>query len=243
MMITTCMVMAVDVLLLYASGQIVGIRSGPFRILAGALIGGMMAGLSLIPCFGRCSHILWRILGLIITSLVTFGFCRPFLPATLLFLLLHLSVGNLTGSRNEMFSTLLGAAGMVLACILVKNRSQLVDVSLTYEGRTSHFAALRDTGNELRDPVTGEKVLVVSEIVARELTGLTIPELEDPVKSITMLPGLRLIPYQTVGNSGFLLALRITDARIGNRQGSVLVAFSPRKLGHNYQGLTGGMLG
>ena len=104
-----------------------------------------------------------------------------------------------------------------------------------------HFTALLDTGNELRDPVTGEGILVVSQSIARQLTGIPPAALTNPVESITMLPGLRLIPYKTVGNSGFLLAMRIADARIGSREGSVVVAFSPQNLGRNYQGLTGGM--
>lgn len=243
MLIAVCMVIVVDILLLSVSGQMLGLRPGWIRILLGALAGSVIAVSGLIPALGFCSHILWRICGLVISVLLTFGFHGPIIQAILLFLLLHLSLGNLTGSGNEMTSSLLGAAGIALVCTLVKKRGQLVDVSLTYRGKTLHFTALRDTGNELRDPVTGEGVLVVSETIARTLTGLPGEALADPVQSIALLPGLRLIPYKTVGNAGFLLAMRIADARIGDRKGSVIVAFSPHNLGRNYQGLTGGMLG
>ena len=243
MLIAVCMVITVDILLLFASGQMAGICPGWMRILLGALTDSVLTTISLLLVPGFCNHMLWRICVLIITAFVTYGFRKPLFRVAILFTLLQLSLGNLTGSGKEMLSAILGAAGIALACTLTKSRSRLVDVYLNYRGKTLQFAALRDTGNELRDPLTGERVLVVSESVARELTGLPVAALADPVNSITMLPGLRLIPYQTVGNGGFLLALRITDAKVGNRKGSVIVAFSPGKLGRNYQGLTGGTAG
>ena len=102
------------------------------------------------------------------------------------------------------------------------------------------LTALRDTGNSLRDPITGKPVLIVGADIAEKLTGLSPAALRDPVRTMGSLPGLRLIPYRTVGNTGFLLALRIPSVKIGNRQGSALVAFSPHILGSGYQALTGG---
>lgn len=243
MLIAISMMMVVDILLLFASGRMLGLQLHPLRILSGSVVGGGLTLLAYLSGMEIMSHFLWYMLMLVITALTAIGIRCDRVPGVVLFLLLHLSLGNMTDSGNEMLSTILGAAGITLACILVRKRSCFVDVMLTYGGKTLCFAALRDTGNELRDPVTGESVLVVSQSIAEELTGLTIPELADPVSSITMLPGLRLIPYQTVANSGLLLGLRVADARIGNRQGSVLVALSPKNLGRNYQGLTGGMLG
>jgi len=109
-------------------------------------------------------------------------------------------------------------------------------------GQTLHLTALRDTGNTLRDPITGKGILVVDAQTAAKLTGLEPAALCDPVSTISKFPGLRLIPYRTVGGTGFLLALQVRDAKIGNRQGSILVALSPNCLGNHYQALTGGTL-
>ena len=79
-------------------------------------------------------------------------------------------------------------------------------------------------------------------MASEKLTGLEREMLRDPVSAMEKLPGLRLIPYKTVGNSGFLLALLITEAKIGNQQGSAIVAFSPQNFGSKYQALTGGSL-
>ena len=137
---------------------------------------------------------------------------------------------------------LLGAAGIGFACTAVGRNRNLVPVELTYGSKTLRIKALRDTGNTLRDPITGKQVLIVGSDVAQKLTGLTVSMLNDPVGSVQALPGLRLIPYQTVGNTGFLLALKLNDVRIGDRQGSALIAFSPCLLGKHYQALTGGTI-
>jgi len=116
-------------------------------------------------------------------------------------------------------------------------------VELSYGDKRVQLTALRDTGNTLRDPVTGRQVLVVDASTAGKLTGLSVQQLKKPVESVTALPGLRLIPYRAVGQAGgLLLALKIPQAKIGSWQGSALVAFAPEGLGSDgtYQALTGG---
>ena len=79
--------------------------------------------------------------------------------------------------------------------------------------------------------------------MARELTGLTKQQLRKPVDALGTIPGLRLIPYRTVDQSGrFLLALQLKHTKIGKRTGSALVAFAPEVLDGNgkYQALIGG---
>ena len=124
---------------------------------------------------------------------------------------------------------------------------EYVPVTLSYQGRTASFTALRDTGNTLHDPITGEPVLVVSGQIGEALTGLTQRELASPLETLAArpLPGLRLIPYHAVGNpGGLLLAMRFPGAMVGKKQQNVLVAFAAEGLGHTgmYQALTGGAL-
>ena len=104
--------------------------------------------------------------------------------------------------------------------------------------------ALRDTGNTLRDPVTGERVLVLSAEVAWDLLGLTRQQLEAPLETLGQVPGLRLIPYRAVGReSGMLLGKVLDDVTIGTWRGKALAAFDPGGLGGQtmYQALTGGV--
>ena len=117
-----------------------------------------------------------------------------------------------------------------------------VPIELNYMGKLLRLTALQDTGNTLRDPITGRSVLVVGADAAHQLTGLTKEQLQNPVETMGAIPGLQLIPYSSVASRGFLLALRLQNVRIGKWQGSSLVAFAPEGLGSEgaYQALTGG---
>ena len=78
------------------------------------------------------------------------------------------------------------------------------------------------------------------------MTGLTFQQLQHPMETLMLhpVPGLRLIPYRSVGNAGgFLLAKRFADVTIGDKKQSAMVAFAAEGLGKGeiYQALTGGM--
>ena len=155
-------------------------------------------------------------------------------------MILHVSLGSIT-ENGITLSVLLGAAGIGLACLLLSNRQNLIPVELCYGEKTWQLTALRDTGHSLRDPISGKQVLIIGADTAQQLTGLSPQKLRDPVGTMQTTPGLRLIPYQTVGNTGFLLAIYVPQAKIGNRQGSAVVALSPNVFGNRYQALTGGI--
>ena len=233
------MVFVVDILLLCATGQFLDRCAHPIRILLGALIETAFAWLSIIPGFSFLHHILWRLCALGITSMVTFGFS---IRNGILFSLLHLSLGSISGGGREVSSMLVGAAGIVFACMVIGKEKKLIPVELSYGGKTITLTALKDTGNTLRDPITGKQVLIIDADAAQTLTGLSETALCAPVETMGRLPGLRLIPYQTVGNTGFLLALPIQNVKIGNQRSNTLVALSPRIFNQPYQALTGGNL-
>lgn len=237
MIIVMLMVFVVHILLLSATGRFMDGQSQPIRILLGALTGTVFAVLSILPGFHFLHHILWQLCALAVTALIAFGFC---VRKMILFSLLHLSLGSVTGSQKEGVSMLLGALGITFACMVIGKGKHYIPVELSYGGRTIALTALRDTGNTLRDPITGKQVLIISADTAQKLTGLSASALRDPVGTMGMLPGLRLIPYQTVGNAGFLLALPMQNVKIGKRRGSTLVAFSPQIFDSRYQALTGG---
>lgn len=241
MVVVVMMVVVVDLLLLYATCRLLGYRTCLCRFAVAAMLSGIFAGLSMVagyPFLGRfsCQLGLYLLIGAI-----AFGFSKKTVQQTILFTLLRLSIGGVAGRENLM-SMLLGAAGIGFACLAIGRGHRFIPVELRYGGKTLRITALYDTGHSLRDPVTGKGVLVVDAEVSRCLTGLAPLALQDPLSSILTVPGLRLIPYQSVGNSGFLLAMQIPDAKIGNRQTGVLVALSPNLLSNHYQALTGGFL-
>ena len=126
-----------------------------------------------------------------------------------------------------------GLAAVVLSGCGTHTGGDIVPVTLNLEGRAVPVRALRDTGNTLRDPVTGEWVLIADRSVCRQLLPAAPAETADPSEQLAELSWLyptlrfRLIPYRTVGvESGLLPAVRCGLEMKQKRQ-TVLVAFSP----------------
>ncbi len=132
-------------------------------------------------------------------------------------------------------------------CGVNKSEKDVVDVEIKYNEKLVKLRALKDTGNFLVDPLTGHSVILIGADAAKTLTGLDKDQISDPISAVSenIFPGLRLLPFRTIGKSnGMLLACKFKDVKIGNEQGSRLVAFVPNELTGNcrYQALTGGRI-
>lgn len=243
----------VDDLLLMGTNRLSGFPAAPGRCALAALLGGVYGGACLIPGFRFLGNLLWRLVSLGLMGMMAFGLSRSAFKRSGLFLLLSLALGGAAVSleRGTFPVLVLAAAGIWLLCCLAFGGTaggrEYVPVQLIWGERTASVLALRDTGNTLRDPITGEQVLVLSGDVARDLTGLTEQQLRSPLETLAQRPltGLRLIPYRAVGLSGgMLLGLRFDRVKIGSRETSAVVAFAPEGLGEGsmYQALTGGVI-
>lgn len=241
----------VDMLLLLGANRLCGYPPGWGRSALAAAVGGIYGGMCLLPGFYFLGNTLWRLVSLGIIAWIAYGFSKSALRRGIVFVLLSMALGGITlGIGDGGFWALVAAAAAVFLLCALGFREKLgsvsyVPVELSYGGRRMRLTALQDTGNALRDPVTGRPVLVVGAEIARQLTGLTQQQLRSPVEAMAdaPLPGLRLIPYRAVGQpAGLLLAMRLQEVRIGNWTGSSLVAFAPDGLSREgaYQALTGG---
>ena len=127
-----------------------------------------------------------------------------------------------------------GLAALVLAGSGTHTGGDLIAMTLQLNGRSVPLRALRDTGNVLRDPVTGQLVLVADgTALQRLLPDLDLEQCKDPAAALPDLaqryPSVRfrLVPYRTVGvERGMLLAMRC-QVRWKKKRGTVLVACSP----------------
>ena len=242
----------VDFLLLLGTNRLAGFPAGIWRCAGASVVGALYSGICFLPGFRFLGNLLWRCVSLCLMGGVAFGCNSAALKRGGIFLLLSMAMGGVALSlgRADMPSLML-CASICLLLSLVSFGGQIggkeyIPLRIVYEGRTASMIALKDTGNTLRDPVTGEQVLVISADIARRLTGLTPEQLRHPLETLPLrpVPGLRLIPYQSVGNAGgFLLAKRFDDVTIGNKKQSALVGFAAEGLGKGemYQALTGGM--
>lgn len=241
----------VDFLLLQGTNCLAGFPAGAGRAVAAAALGGIYGGVCLMPGFRFLGNTLWRLVSLGLMAAIAFGLDRSTLRRCVLFVLLSMALGGVAlGLGSGSFLSLLGAAAGVAGLCFVGFRGKAdgrryIPVELACGEKVVRLLALHDTGNTLRDPLTGAPVLVAGARIAGELAGLTAEDLNDPVRTVTKRPGLRLIPYRAVGmDHGMLLAMKVSRARVGNTEQSLLVAFDPAGLGQagEFEALIGGSL-
>lgn len=233
----------VDLCLVMGVNRLSGHPPGMGRAAAAAALGGGYAGACLLPGFAFLADGLWRMVSLGLMGWTAFGFSRSGWSRSILFVLLSMALGGIAMSLNTGGGGLpLCAGALALLCRMgLRCSGRKIPVAVTYAGRTAKILALYDTGNTLRDPITGEAVTVLSPEVG-ELLGIPAAILRDPAGA--MMPGIRLIPAQTVGGGGLLAAVRCDGVQIGGKRAGTLVAFAREKFGNGeYQALTGGVYG
>ena len=243
--------MVVDFLLLMGANTLAGFPADLKRTVAAATLGGIYGGMCLLPGFVFLGKLFWRCVFLGLMGLTAFGWNRGSLKRTGIFLLLSMSMAGVALLVDSDRAVMLAVSAVVvwLLCRISFGGSvggkEYVPVKIRYQNREIQVLALRDTGNSLKDPVTGQGVLILGAEAATKLTGLTRQQLASPLETMTkgVLPGLRLIPYTAVGRGGMLLAFAFEEVTIGQKKGRALVAFDPGGLGTEqmYQALTGGV--
>lgn len=242
----------VDFLLLLGTNRLSGFPSAGGRCALAAAFGAVYSGACLFPGFRFLGGTLWRLVSLGIMGTLAFGMNMGAVRRCGIFLILSMALGGiaLCYGKGQFAPVLLCTAVLWGLCRLGFGGSspgtEYVPITITHGGKQLRLLAIRDTGNTLRDPVTGEPVLVLSAEAAQKLTGFTLEQLRSPVETLARHPGsgLRLVPYKAVGSTGMLLAMRFENVTVGNRRQSAIAAFAAEEFGRGeaYQALTGGAI-
>ena len=242
---------AVDFLLLLGTNSLAGFPPGIRRNLWASALGAVYAAGCLLPGTDFLGNSFWRLVFLALRGAVAFGLGMDAWKRTGIFILLSMALGGMALGLNQrgIPALLLAAAGVWwLSRMAFGNRiggREYVEVTVREGERTASAVALRDTGNTLSDPITGEQVLILGPEAAKKLLGLEEAELLAPLEAMLSHPGkgYRLIPYRAVGRGGsMLLAKKFSQIQIGDVQRSGIVAFAPERIGvgQMYQALVGG---
>lgn len=270
---------AMDYLLCLVTARLAGIPLRRWRYALAALAGGAYAAASFLPGCGFLSAGPVKLAAGVLMALIAFGGEERLARLTLLLMGLScamagcvLALGLLAGSAvpsvNGIFYTdvdmkvlvIAAAAAEVVLTVVFRAsarhgmRGELLPVRLSVGGRTGELTALWDSGNTLREPGSGQPVLVTAPgaldaLLPREARRLLTPEaLRQPASLVEPLvraaPGLRprLLPYRAVGTGGGLLLMIRTDwVEIqGTRCPDAPAALSPTALGTGYAALWGG---
>ena len=243
---------AVDLLLIMGTNRLSGHPPGARRAMPAAVLGSIYAAGCVLPGFAFLGGFFWRMVFLGLMSAIAFGCSQSGLRRGILFVLLSMAVGGIATcmDRGGFWALVMAALGLCGLCALGfrgrAGQQRYVEVTIGYGGKTATIIALVDTGNTLRDPLSGRPVLVVDEVVASKLCAFSSDQLIHPIETLATacIPGLRLIPYTAVGSTaGMLLGIRPDSVMLDGKEMAYIVAFAPQRLGQGgYQALAGGVL-
>ena len=224
----------VDFFLLWATRRVLQLRAKPWRLAAGALVGGLCALACLLPQPWWAS-LLWG--GVSAAAVTAAAFCplsrRGFLKTALCFWVFSLGLAGLclfliqwAGAPSLavvghtiyldlslplLFACTAGAYGVLWALQKLFHREDFVPracrLAITYQGKTVILWAKADTGCALREPFSCLPVIVCQ---ASALTPLLPPGAGEGLPG----EGFRLVPFESVGGAGMLPAFRPDSVRL-----------------------------
>ncbi len=162
--------------------------------------------------------------------------------------LLGLPLGSISESGDGMpvwlFALLAAASGVATLAggrfLRKKQSERSADIEITYAGQTVKLAAVCDSGNFLRDPVSGKSVIVtdlssVEKALPNELVRAV--RAKDASMLTKLSPDsarrLRLVPSRTALGGGMLFAMtpdRLTVSLCGERPHEVEALIAPVEL-------------
>ena len=272
--------LAVDYLLLLAAARLGGMPLHRKRLLLCAVLGALYAVAVFLPGISPLNHPVLRLICGAAMALTAYWPLRQPLRMTALFLLLSaalggavLAVGVAVGSPRRIISQLYYASiswpvllgttiGLYLLLQLIFHQAarhgegELMKIEISVHGRQKELPALHDTGNTLRDPVSGQPVPVIELSALRELWDDRIAVVlsrpasaEDRIAALHREGaglGFTLLPFRSVGtSSGLLLAVRSDYIKVGRAtypRAWIALSDGPVSDGGSYQALWGGAL-
>lgn len=261
--------------LLLATASLLSDRTRTFgRMALAALLGGVYAMLAaIVPVLKLLP---FQLLAAVLICLCAYGTGKAALRRSALFGLVCCGYGGMTmlaailcktqisiadgmpyfALRKQfliLLAALLYAAVWLTMRRLCRHFGTLLTVAFVLGDCRAETTALCDTGNTLKDCVTGESVIIADLTTARQLfpqAGITAADLQQPAALLQRIllhcPASkpRLLPFHTVSGGGLLLAVRCTQIEInGKKTAQHIVAFSPSAFSEEepYHALTGGI--
>lgn len=103
------------------------------------------------------------------------------------------------------------------------------DCEVSLAGKTVKLRCFKDSGNMLKDSITGDPVMIAEKSIIKNVT-------DDLYKNTR----IRIIPYRTAdGKSGILYAFRPDSVKIDGETRRMLIAVSDTKLGDEFNAIIG----
>lgn len=279
-----------NILVIFISSKLLGITVKFYRIILGAISGTTFATLVLIIDRTALNSIpLKIIISGALVFIVFYPICFvDFFKAFAIFCLSAIIVAgtmffiaNSMGSSFYIFngvfvvqagySPWLIVFGIMLSMGFVKilyrikrtietSRKQLISICVCIDDKKITFPALLDTGNLLKDPLTGQPVIIAEYMALKKILPEEMIVFIDSTKSFDInrinsafydtgwFKRLRLIPFSSIGNdNGVLIGFRPDMVQIGESKKiatDVIIGIYQRSLSRNneFQALLGPQL-
>ena len=221
----------IDLILLLGVGKLLHLRAKPLRLLTAALSGGALSLGALLPPLPPWVNLPLDVLGAALLVLIAFGKAPPksFAVRTaalfsvsfsfcgvMLFVCTVLRPKGLAVYNDVVYVNIPPFVLIILTLLcyylllLLRRLSrgaagrQLCTVTLRCGSRETVFRALTDTGCQVREPFSGEYVLIVERSCLGELELLSFPK--------------RIIPFDSLGGTGILEGMRAEEILIDGRE-------------------------
>ncbi len=243
--------LCMNYIILFTTGIVSKVKIKKIRILISSLLGGIYAVLSFAPILEIYSTFLLKIILSITMVYIAFNpkTVKALLKNLILFYLISFAFGGcafcllyfikpqqilyrngyLTGTYPLKIAILGGLVGYIIVTIafrIVKvklsKKDMFCEVEIKFKGKNTIIKALIDTGNLLKDPISGMPVIVVEKAELRKvipekiidnlsaiLTGQNNYEIIEETKEY--LSKFRVIPFSSLGKQNGLLLGFIAD--------------------------------
>lgn len=244
----------IDYLLCLSAARVCGVYLRRWRYLLASVLGAAYSVAVFLPGCAFLQSPAIKLAAGILMGLVAYGCEKLLLRCILVFLCVSAAFGGTVWAISMAagvtmlpvsFRVLVFSFALCYAALRIvfdrraKNAGRAkLDVEMSLAGGHARFFALRDTGNELFDPITGAGVMTVScDIMSTALPAVKDLFTQDAVYIIQNLPQelagrFRLIPYNSLGGSGLMPVFRPDELMIdGIAVTDVLVAVSPKPIG------------
>lgn len=226
-------------IILFATGLICKARIKQIRIIISSLVGGVYAILTFIPILEIYKNFIFKIIISIIMVYIAFNAknIKILLKQLILFYLISFAFGGcticllyfvkpqdilvrngyLTGTYPIKIALLGGIVGFVIVNIAFKlvkgkisKKDMFCDIEIFFKEKSIQIKAMIDTGNLLKDPISGMPVIVVESVMLEKIIPKGIINNLNKIlgggKETTLseeeqeyLPKFRVIPFTSLG--------------------------------------------
>ncbi len=249
-----------DYLLCLVTARFCALRLRRWRYLLAAVFGGIYAVAVFLPGMGWLAHPLVELCAAGVMGLISFGGEERLFRCIAAFLAVSASFGGAAWAVALRQGSLPAPDLRLLAAVFVgsylllsllsltrqrRAREHRAEVTLTLGAQRAAFTALEDSGNCLRDPITGDAVMLASPAALAALfpgqgalLTLSPVELIERAAAVPELKGrFRLLRCGSVAGPALLAAFRPDEAQVDRERRMLLVAVSKEAEGDGFRGI------